>query len=256
MPAVSSAVPVALARPAGRRRLAVTAAFAAVLTLVAVLLTAGPASAHDQLLSSDPKDGATLESAPSSITLTFSSAPLDTGIEIVLEGPDGVTARGEDIRVEDRDVVARLDDGLPAGTYDVAWHVVSSDGHPIDGELSWTVESGPEPGPSETAAPEASATASETQDEAAQDEAAQDEAADGEGARSSAPAELAGSGDGAGPSGLAVGAGILAAVLVVAGLAVIMRRKILENDRLRAADEAGPAAGGKRNDNPDGKAHD
>src|SRR5690606_14976176 len=108
---------------------------------------------------------------------------------------------------------------------DVAWHVVSSDGHPIDGELSWTVESGPEPGPSETAAPEASATASETQDEAAQDEAAQDEAAqdeaaDGEGARSSAPAELAGSGDGAGPSGLAVGAGILAAVLVVAGLAV------------------------------------
>lgn len=254
MPAVSSAVPVALARPAGRRRLAVTAALAAVLTLVAVLLTAGPASAHDQLLSSDPKDGATLESAPSSITLTFSSAPLDTGIEIVLEGPDGVTARGEDIQVDDRAVTARLDDGLPAGTYDVAWHVVSSDGHPIDGELSWTVEGEPEPGPSEPepTTQEAEPTAS---GDPAQEDPAQEGPADDQAAGSSAPAELAGSGDGAGPSGLAVGGGILAAVLVVAGLAVIMRRKILENDRLRAADEAGPAAGGKRNDNPDGKSH-
>ncbi|MCP2263339.1 copper resistance protein CopC [Promicromonospora thailandica] len=242
MPAVSPAAParsVALARPAIRRRLGLVAALAAVLTLVGVLLVAGPASAHDQLLSSDPKDGATLDAAPEQISLTFSSEPLDTGIEIVLSGPDGVTARGEDIQVEDRVVTARLDAGLPAGAYDVAWHVVSSDGHPIEGELAYTVEGELEPEPStEPSEPEMSTQEAEPTEPTAD---------------ASTPSELAGAGDGASPNGLAVGGGILAAVLVVLGLLVIMRRKILENDRLRQADEAESRDPGKPNENRDTK---
>lgn len=242
MPAVS----VAQARPGSRRLLRLITALAAVLTFVALLLVAGPASAHDQLLSSDPKDGATLEEAPSTISLTFTAPPLDAGIEIALVGPDGTTAQGEDIQVEDRVVTAQLDAGLPAGTYDVAWHVVSSDGHPIDGELSYVVEAAaeptPEPSESEMSTQEAEPTQEPTDATETADPAA------------SAPAELAGDGDGAGPSGLAVTGGILAAVLVVLGVVVIMRRKILENDRLRGDGETGSGSDGeKRNENPDGK---
>lgn len=239
MPAVS----VALARPGSRRLVRVITVFAAVLTFAALLLVAGPASAHDQLLSSDPKDGATLDEHPASISLTFSAAPLDTGIEVALVGPDGVTAQGQDIQVDDKVVTAQLADDLPAGRYDVAWHVVSSDGHPIDGELSYTVEAAAEP----TATPSAEAT-----EEA---ELSTQEAGPTDAVQPSAPSELAGAGNGAGTSGLAVTGGIVAAVLVVLGLVVIMRRKILENDRLRQAREHDPEGpeGEKPNANPDGK---
>jgi methionine-rich copper-binding protein CopC len=237
MPAVS----VALARPGSRRLVRVITVFAAVLTFAALLLVAGPASAHDQLLSSDPKDGATLDEHPASISLTFSSAPLDTGIEVALVGPDGVTAQGQDIQVDDKVVTAQLAGDLPAGRYDVAWHVVSSDGHPIDGEFSYTVEAAAEP----TASPSGEATqeAEPTEDATPATEVEPTE-----------PSELAGAGNGAGTSGLAVTGGIVAAVLVVLGLVVIMRRKILENDRLRGSehDPENPDTE-KPNTNPDGK---
>jgi methionine-rich copper-binding protein CopC len=219
---------------------------AAVLTFVALLLAGGPASAHDQLLSSDPKDGATLDEHPASITLTFSAAPLDTGIEIALVGPDGAATQGRDIQVDDEVVTAQLDEGLPPGEYDVAWHVVSSDGHPIDGEFSYAVEGSAEPTETATEEPEMSTQEAEPTDEPTQ--------APGGDVPTTAT-ELAGAGTGAGPSGLAVTGGILAAVLVVLGVVVIMRRKILENDKLRRADEPEDPDSGKLNNNPDGKPH-
>lgn len=238
MPAVS----VALARPGSRRVLRAITVLAAVLTFVALLLVGGPASAHDRLLSSDPEDGATLDEAPASITLTFSSVPLDTGIEIVLVGPEGATTQGRDIQVDDEVVTARLDGGLPPGEYAVAWHVVSSDGHPIDGEFSYVVEGSAEP--TETAT-----GATPTQEAEPTDEPTRASADDAP----TTATELAGAGTGAGPSGLAVTGGILAAVLVVLGVVVMMRRKILENDRLRRLDEPEDPGAGKPNDNPDDK---
>jgi copper resistance protein C len=229
MPAVS------VARPVNRRLVVrVITVFAAVLTFAALLLVAGPASAHDQLLSSDPEDGATLDEQPTSISLTFSAAPLDTGIEVALVGPDGTTAQGYDIQVTDEVVTAQLAPDLPPGKYDVAWHVVSSDGHPIEGELTYVVEGEAEP--TDTAQP---------------DEAQPADATD----QLSMPTELAGAGDGAGPSGLAVTGGILASVLVVLGVVAIMRRKILENDKLRQANEPDPEDpdAEKPNENPDDK---
>ncbi|MFC8801225.1 copper resistance protein CopC [Promicromonospora sp. NPDC057138] len=245
MPAVS----VALARPGNRRLVRVITVFAAVLTFVALLLVAGPASAHDQLLSSDPKDGATLDEQPTSISLTFNEPPLDTGIEVALVGPDGVAARGYDIQVDDNVVTAQLDEGLPPGKYDVAWHVVSSDGHPIEGELTYVVKGEPEPTAEPSDEPEMSTQEAEPTDEATETSNGSDEP--------TTATELAGAGDGAGTSGLAVTGGILAAVLVVLGVVAIMRRNILENDKLRQANEPDPEDpdSEKPNENPDGKPH-
>ncbi|WP_369370542.1 copper resistance protein CopC [Promicromonospora sp. Populi] len=243
MPAAS----VALARSGNRRLIRVITVFAAVLTFAALLLVAGPASAHDQLLSSDPKDGATLDEQPTSITLTFSAAPLDTGIEVALVGPDGTTAQGYGIQVDDEVVTAQLAEDLPAGKYDVAWHVVSSDGHPIDGELTYVVEGEPEPTAEPSEEPEMTTQEANPVEEEATPTA--------EATESAAATELAGDGNGTGVSGLAVTGGILAAVLVVVGVVVIMRRKILENDRLRQANEPDDPDAEKPNQNPDGKPH-
>ena len=64
-----------LSRHASVRPAALAALFAA---LLAALLTLGaPAQAHDSLLESDPADGATLETSPEAITLTFSADILE-----------------------------------------------------------------------------------------------------------------------------------------------------------------------------------
>jgi methionine-rich copper-binding protein CopC len=224
--------------------------FAAILTFVALLLVGGPASAHDQLLSSDPKDGATLDEHPATISLTFSASPLDTGIEVALVGSHGrLVAESENIQVDDKVVTAQLAEGMPPGEYTVAWHVVSSDGHPIDGEFTYTVEGQLPEGEEE---PEMSTQEAEPTEAATTE--AEPTATDGA-EQPTTPAELAGAGDGAGVSGLAVTGGLVAAVLVVLGVVVMMRRKILENDRLRRAGEPDPEepAGEKPNANPDDK---
>jgi len=148
-------------------------------------------------------------------------------------------------------VTAQLDEGLPPGEYTVAWHVVSSDGHPIDGEFTYAVEGSAEPTDTTDAATEEPETSTQ--------EAEPTQAPDGANEPTTAT-ELAGVGDGAGASGLAVAGGILAAVLVVLGVVAIMRRKILENDRLRRADEPDSEEPDsedpeKPNDNPTGKPH-
>jgi copper transport protein len=104
-----------------------------------VLAPASPAGAHAELSSTDPTDGAVLETAPSEVTLRFT---------------EGVTVRPDGVRVLDRDaervdggiaeasdavVVAPIDQPLPPGGYVVAWRVVSADGHPVRGAFTFSV---------------------------------------------------------------------------------------------------------------------
>ncbi len=114
--------------------------------LTAVLLAgllvgsaAAPASAHASLVSSDPAEGEVLPQAPDVVTLTF-----DEPVAVVEDGIKAYDAGGEpvdidDARARDEIVSADLPDDLADGTYVVAWRVVSSDGHPIAGSLTFHV---------------------------------------------------------------------------------------------------------------------
>jgi methionine-rich copper-binding protein CopC len=107
------------------------------------LLAAGAASAsaHSGLVSTDPGDGATIDSAPHQVTLTFNEAPQSLGTEIVVLGPDGnQVSQGEPV-VADVSVTQPLQADLPAGAYAIQWRVTSADGHPLSGELSFTATS-------------------------------------------------------------------------------------------------------------------
>lgn len=111
----------------------------AVAALLAVGTVFAPsAAAHDVLVSSDPEDGAEVES-PSSFSLTFNNDPLDVNPVIAISGPDGQESALDVTPVVDgRDVYVELPE-MSAGEYAVSWRVVSSDGHPISGEQSFTV---------------------------------------------------------------------------------------------------------------------
>lgn len=134
-------------RPQRRKRVvAAVVALAMLLTAVggtaAVVLSATSASAHDQLLSADPEDGAALDEPVEEITLTFSADVIADGTQVRVTPPDGEPVDAE-ISVDGTDVIADLGEQAAGGDYAVEWRVVSSDGHPITGELGYTVADQP-----------------------------------------------------------------------------------------------------------------
>ncbi|MGM1058230.1 copper resistance CopC family protein [Saccharothrix sp. Mg75] len=106
-----------------------------------VLGTAVPASAHNVLVSSDPKDGARLGSGPTAITLTFDQ-PVQAGEKfntVTVTGPEGTRweAEGEPT-VKNNSVTFAVRPLGPAAEYAVGYRVLSADGHPVTGSLKFT----------------------------------------------------------------------------------------------------------------------
>ncbi|PVW04706.1 copper resistance protein CopC [Microbacterium sp. Gd 4-13] len=109
---------------------------------VALLATASPASAHDELLSSTPSSGERLLAAPSEVTLTFSADVLDMGAAIVVADADGQDWAAGESAVVEGSVTVEVQPGMADAGYEVRWRVVSSDGHPISGIIPFTVGDG------------------------------------------------------------------------------------------------------------------
>jgi copper transport protein len=106
--------------------------------LLLALLYAAPAWAHAQLVGTDPPPGSVLPEAPEQVTLTFSEPVLLTSRRITTYDAEGGTVDSS-ATSSDGEVTVRFDDELGRGTYTVAWFVVSSDGHPISGSLTFSV---------------------------------------------------------------------------------------------------------------------
>ncbi|CAM3505822.1 copper resistance CopC family protein [Stackebrandtia soli] len=108
----------------------------------AVLFGPAPAWAHAQLLSSDPADGAALDDAPDTITLTFSEEldPASTQLAVVIPGGDTLIL---DPAIFDGDEVTQAVTLPVAGEYTVSYRLVSVDGHPVEGTLQFSVASVP-----------------------------------------------------------------------------------------------------------------
>ena len=133
----------------GVKRLRICAALAGI--AAALALAASPAYAHAALTDSDPADGETLDTAPDTVTLEFSES-LDPGsTKLALVGPDGAEIPTDPPQFNAN--AATLPIALPEpGTYTVSYRLVSEDGHPVDGTISFTSEKAsatpPPPAPS------------------------------------------------------------------------------------------------------------
>ena len=156
---------VVAARPAGLRgtrsfqRTAVLLAGVLMVAFTLVLGSAGGASAHDELSSSNPEPGATLEAVPAAIELTLTNVPATIGSEVQVLDDAGEDWAEGDVSITDAVATQAIREGAPAGNYTVNWRVVSSDSHPIEGTFTFTASGGgatsETPAASET--PEASA---------------------------------------------------------------------------------------------------
>jgi methionine-rich copper-binding protein CopC len=113
------------------RRLAVATAVALLGLLV---LPATAASAHASLVRADPAAGSTLTKAPTAVSLTFDDAV--TRGDIVVTGADGARADIGAAHVLGTILTVPVHLRAP-GRYAVAYRVVSDDGHPVTGTLSF-----------------------------------------------------------------------------------------------------------------------
>lgn len=105
---------------------------------VAVVAMAAPASAHATLVSTDPAEGAVLAMAPTEVTFTF-----DEPVQLVPDGLRAFDASGDPVEIDPsakgKVVTGDLPGALDDGTYVITWRVVSADGHPIAGSLTFHV---------------------------------------------------------------------------------------------------------------------
>lgn len=123
---------------------------------VSLLVPAAPAAAHNQLTGSTPRDGARVAEPPEHVELRFLSRVDEDKTKISITGPDDVDATGGQPSFDGKKVSVPFTPGA-AGLYIVGYRVVSADGHPISGEVRFTLTTGtpadPSPEPTVAADP-------------------------------------------------------------------------------------------------------
>lgn len=115
------------------------AIFAAVALTALGMFLAPAATAHDQLVSTNPKDGAKLDKQPGWIEMEFSGDIQNVGTEIQVKDPSGKDVYAGETDIKGKTLKGALPDDLKAGKYTVEWRVVSQDGHPISGNYSFSI---------------------------------------------------------------------------------------------------------------------
>lgn len=112
------------------------------MTLIGLLALAPAGSAHSQLTSSDPADGSTVRRAPGSITLKFNEA-VDPGyVKVSVTGPERADLVEGKPAASGSQVSATIQPPTVSGKYVVAYRVLSADGHPVSGTISFDFTGG------------------------------------------------------------------------------------------------------------------
>lgn len=108
---------------------------------VTLFLGALPAYAHASLVSTNPEDGAIVQRLPSEVSATFSEN-VGKPAYLVVTAPNGDDATAGKPTVLDQKVSVPLKDLGIRGEYSLSYRVVSTDGHPMKGTLTFTVATG------------------------------------------------------------------------------------------------------------------
>jgi copper transport protein len=130
------------------RRVWTSIALAMVLVLGGLSAGTRTAVAHASMTASDPPNNAVIAEAPETMVVTFNEPVAPLTMRLVAPGGTGqdlsdIAAYGNSLRV-------RLPDALGRGTHLLSWRVVSADGHPVGGSVTFSIGE-PTVGPAELA---------------------------------------------------------------------------------------------------------
>lgn len=116
--------------------------------LLMALTVANPphAHAHNDLVSSVPADGGTVASLPTTASLVFSEPLGTTGLQVAITDGVGTPVAGLAASgVADATLTQELPTSMTPGRYTLAYRVVSVDGHPVGGTITFTVDAAAAP---------------------------------------------------------------------------------------------------------------
>ena len=134
----------ALPKPSARRMAAVGALALLAAATVGAVGQVPAASAHNYLVSSTPEAGSVLTTLPPEFVIITNDVLLDFGGEntgsagaLEVQGPDGLFYGDGCVTVSGPSISTAAALG-PAGDYTVIWRVVSTDGHPVSNQFTFT----------------------------------------------------------------------------------------------------------------------
>ncbi len=127
-----------------------TAAALAILWLA--ICGATPAFAHASLATSEPRDGTVLTSAPKQVELHFNEKVTPGAVHLI----DATGRLRDDAVVDARDelIAVTVPPDLPQGTSIISYRVISADGHPVAGSVTFSIGA-----PTSTKAPDSADSA-------------------------------------------------------------------------------------------------
>ncbi|MEI6109200.1 MAG: copper resistance CopC family protein [Actinomycetes bacterium] len=128
------------------------------IALFAAFSTQSTASAHTELVSSAPAANESVNSAPTTISLTFSEAPLLEGSAILVTDSTGAAVATGPVALNGVVLSVAWPAGLQPGTVKVAWRTVADDGHPASGDFTFEYTAAVESGAVASASPDISAS--------------------------------------------------------------------------------------------------
>lgn len=111
--------------------------FIAVITLAAgmtLMVGAAPADANS-LISTSPTSGESLESAPSSVTITTELPVLDAGNEVVVTDASGIRVDDGTLTIAENSVVVGLQSLTRGGIYTVTYTLLAENDIPLTGSF-------------------------------------------------------------------------------------------------------------------------
>lgn len=114
------------------------AAAVIVLTVMALCVGTGTASAHAELTDSTPAADSSLTQSPQQVTLTFSEDIRDFVPTVTVTGPDGQNYATGAPTLSGPSLTQPVAELGPAGTYTAAFRIVSADEHAVTGEIPFT----------------------------------------------------------------------------------------------------------------------
>jgi copper resistance protein C len=121
---------------------------AAVIFLLAMSISTS-AFAHSHLEGSNPADGDVVTEPLSEIVLEF-DGQIEQGSFMDVTTEEGQAIELQEIIIGEGTLTGTMAEPLPNNKYQVNWNIMSADGHPLEGEFSFTVnaevpETGEEP---------------------------------------------------------------------------------------------------------------
>ncbi|WP_028938489.1 copper resistance CopC family protein [Pseudonocardia spinosispora] len=107
--------------------------------VIGLLIGTGTAWAHNVLVNSDPVNGSSVAAGPAKVTLKFDLPVQQSFSTVTVLGPDGLHYEGGPSQVDGNSVSAPVNPLGAAGKYTVGYRIVSDDGHPVSGSISFTL---------------------------------------------------------------------------------------------------------------------